>query len=317
MTARPASRRLPAMITPQLDVAVTARQAAGAVPDPVISAKGLRKAYGRQVAVDGVDLEVARGEIVAVLGPNGAGKTTAVSILEGFLAADAGEVRVLGEDPAHASAEWRERVGIVLQTSAPEAELTVRECLEMHAGWYRSPRGVDETLALAGLTDRAERRGAQLSGGERRRLDVALALVGDPELVFLDEPTTGFDPAARREAWRVVAGLRDLGVTVVLTTHYLEEAERLADRIVVLRDGQVIAEGTPRTLGARDRAAALITFTGADGRPRELRSASVAADLHRLTADALERGDDLADLEVRRPTLEDVYLELTHDAPTS
>jgi ABC-2 type transport system ATP-binding protein len=305
------------MITPQLDVAVAARSAPGPALDPAISVRGLRKAYGPQVAVDGVDLEVARGEIVAVLGPNGAGKTTTVSILEGFLSADAGEVRVLGEDPAAASRAWRERVGIVLQSSAPEAELTVRECLELYAGWYRRPRGVDETLALAGLTDRDDRRGAQLSGGERRRLDVALALVGDPELVFLDEPTTGFDPAARREAWRVVAGLRDLGVTVVLTTHYLEEAERLADRIVVLRAGRVIAEGTPRTLGARDRAAAVITYTDADGRPRELRSSSVAADLHRLSAEALARGHDLTDLEVRRPTLEDVYLELTDDARTA
>jgi ABC-2 type transport system ATP-binding protein len=305
------------MITPQLDVAVAARSAAGPAHDPAISVRGLRKAYGPQVAVDGLDLEVARGEIVAVLGPNGAGKTTTVSILEGFLPADAGEVRVLGEDPAGASRTWRERVGIVLQSSAPEAELTVRECLELYAGWYRRPRSVDETLALAGLTDRADRRGAQLSGGERRRLDVALALVGDPELVFLDEPTTGFDPAARREAWRVVAGLRDLGVTVVLTTHYLEEAERLADRIVVLRAGRVIAEGTPRTLGARDRAAAVITYTDADGHPHELRSSSVAADLQRLSAEALARGHDLADLEVRRPTLEDVYLELTDDAPTA
>jgi ABC-2 type transport system ATP-binding protein len=305
------------MLTPQLDVALAAGAAAARRdPDPAISVRGLRKAYGSRVAVQDVDLEVRRGEIVAVLGPNGAGKTTAVSILEGFLTADAGEVRVLGEDPARASAGWRERVGIVLQASAPEPELTVRECLELHAGWYRHPRAVGETLALAGLTDRAERRGGQLSGGERRRLDVALALVGDPELVFLDEPTTGFDPAARREAWAVVAGLRDLGVTVVLTTHYLEEAERLADRIVVLRDGRVIAEGTPRSLGARDRAAALVTWTGADGIPRELRSTTLAADLHALTAEALERGHDLADLEVRRPTLEDVYLELTAQTPS-
>ena len=304
------------MLTPQLDVAVAAAGGRPPDPQPVISVRGLRKAYGSRVAVDGIDLDVRRGEIVAVLGPNGAGKTTAVSILEGFLTADAGDVRVLGEDPVNASADWRERVGIVLQSSAPEAELTVRECVAMHAGWYRSPRDVDETLALAGLSDRADRRGAQLSGGERRRLDVALALVGDPELVFLDEPTTGFDPAARREAWAVVAGLRDLGVTVVLTTHYLEEAERLADRIVVLRDGRVIAEGTPRTLGARDRAAALITWTDPDGAPRELRSTALAADLNALTAAALERGDDLADLEVRRPTLEDVYLELTAETAT-
>ena len=318
------------MLTPQLDVASAAGRARAAqVPagDPVIRVRGLRKAYGDQFAVRGVDLDVHRGEVLALLGPNGAGKTTTISILEGFLTPDAGEVDVLGHHPATAPLAWRERVGVVLQESAPEAALTVRECLEMHAGWYRAPRDVDETLALAGLTGRAGRYGAQLSGGERRRLDVALALVGDPELVFLDEPTTGFDPAARRAAWDTIAGLRDLGVTILLTTHYMEEAERLADRIVVLTDGLVRAEGPPATLGARDRAAATVRFTlpaGAElpgelaaraGAVRgrvELVSASPMTDLHALSGWALEEGLELSDIEVRRPTLEDVYLDLTN-----
>lgn len=300
--------------------------AAAPAADPVISVRGLRKAYPGREAVRGIDLDVHRGEILAVLGPNGAGKTTTVSILEGFLAADAGTVSVLGADPATAGRAWRERLGVVLQESAPEPDLTVREMLALHAGWYTAPRPIDETLALAGLTDRASRRGAQLSGGERRRLDVALALVGDPELVFLDEPTTGFDPAARRAAWDVVAGLRDLGVTVVLTTHYMEEAERLADRIVVLVDGAIRAEGTPATLGGRDHAAATIAFTlppGAAlpgqlasnaaraGSRIEIRSSEPMADVHAITGWALGEGLEIADLEVRRPTLEDVYLELT------
>ena len=286
------------------------RAAAG---DAVIRVRGLRKSYPGREAVRGIDLDVHRGEILAVLGPNGAGKTTTVSILEGFLAADGGTVSVLGEDPARAGRAWRERLGVVLQESAPEPDLTVREMLELHAGWYAAPRPVDATLALAGLAglaDRAERRGAQLSGGERRRLDVALALVGDPELVFLDEPTTGFDPAARRAAWDVIAGLRDLGVTVVLTTHYMEEAERLADRIVVLVDGEIRAAGTPATLGGRDRAPATIAYT-LDGERVELRTREPMAALHELTGRALREGIEARDLEVRRPTLEDVYLELT------
>jgi ABC-2 type transport system ATP-binding protein len=304
-----------------------ARAAQAPAGDPVIRVRGLRKAYGDQFAVRGVDLDVHRGEVLALLGPNGAGKTTTISILEGFLTPDAGEVDVLGHHPATAPLAWRERVGVVLQESAPEAALTVRECLEMHAGWYRAPRDVDETLALAGLSDRAGRYGAQLSGGERRRLDVALALVGDPELVFLDEPTTGFDPAARRAAWDTIAGLRDLGVTIVLTTHYMEEAERLADRIVVLTDGLVRAEGSPATLGARDRAAGHRALHAAGrrraaGRARgsrrggpgrvELVSASPMTDLHALSGWALEEGLELSDIEVRRPTLEDVYLDLTN-----
>jgi ABC-2 type transport system ATP-binding protein len=317
------------MFTNQLDAAVTAAEAAPAA-EPAIAVRGLRKSYDGREVVRGVDLEVHRGEVVAVLGPNGAGKTTTVEILEGFRSADAGEVRVLGADPADASAGWRERVGIVLQESAPEVGLTVEECLVRYAGYYRSPRSVSETLARVGLTERADARCETLSGGQRRRLDVAIALIGDPELLFLDEPTTGFDPSARRAAWELVASLREGGMTVLLTTHYMEEAEHLADRIVVIRDGEVIATGTPRTLGGRDRAAALVTFTLPSGvapgdLPHslatrvsmqrggrfELATDHVAPDLHALSGWAVEHDVDLAELEVRRPTLEDVYLELT------
>ena len=298
--------------------------------DTVIEIAGLRKRYDEHEAVSGIDLTVNRGEIFAFLGPNGAGKTTTVEILEGFRTASAGSVRVLGEDPAGAPQAWRERIGIVLQESAAEPGLTVRECMELYAGYYRAPRPVDQTLGLVGLAEQAEQRATALSGGQRRRLDVALALIGDPELIFLDEPTTGFDPSARRAAWTVIEGLRRLGKTVFLTTHYMEEAERLADRIAVIAAGQIIAEGTPRTLGGRDTSEARFTFTlpagtrvndlpatlaqraeeQPDGRVA-LASASVAADLHTLSGWALERGVELDDLEVRRPTLEDIYLTLT------
>ncbi|HWF72131.1 MAG TPA: ABC transporter ATP-binding protein [Solirubrobacteraceae bacterium] len=320
------------MITNSLDAAVAQRFAASQPAEAVVEVSGLRKRYGDHEAVRGIDLEVARGEIFAFLGPNGAGKTTTVEILEGFRRpdADGGSVRVLGEDPARAGRAWRERIGIVLQESAPEAGLTVRECLELYAGYYRAPRPIEETLELAGLTEVARQRAASLSGGQRRRLDVALALIGDAELIFLDEPTTGFDPTARRAAWEVIDGLRRLGKTVFLTTHYMEEAERLADRIAVIAAGRIIAEGTPRTLGGRDSSEARITFTPppgtsaaaelppllaeraepqSDGRV-SFPSTSVAADLHALSGWALERGLELADLEVRRATLEDVYLAL-------
>jgi ABC-2 type transport system ATP-binding protein len=279
--------------------------------------------YGEVEAVRGIDLAVGRGEILALLGPNGAGKTSTVEVLEGFRTRAAGAVEVLGADPATGNRAWRDRLGIVLQESAAELDLTVRECLRLYAGYYSMPRAVDEVIGLAGLEEAAERRTQQLSGGQRRRLDVALALVGDPELIFLDEPTTGFDPAARRRTWEVVDGLRALGKTIVLTTHYMEEAERLADRIVVMAHGQVVAEGTPATLGGRDRAAAVVTFSLPPGAPEPphgeldergrvtVRTAHTAADLHAITAWALENELPLADLEVRRPTLEDVYLELT------
>jgi ABC-2 type transport system ATP-binding protein len=296
--------------------------------EPVIAVRGLRKRYGDLEAVRGVDLEVYRGEIFAFLGPNGAGKTTVVEILEGFRERTAGDVTVLGCDPARADGAWRDRVGVVLQESSPEPGLTVRECLELYAGYYRAPRPIAETLALVGLTGKADTRGEALSGGQRRRLDVALALVGDPELIFLDEPTTGFDPSARRAAWDVVAGLRALGKTVFLTTHYMDEAERLADRIAVIVGGEIVAGGTPATLGGRDRMDARIRFSPPAGAGRlppallplaepdadaavTLRSESPLAHLGMLADWAFRGGFDLPDLDVRRPTLEDVYLSLT------
>jgi ABC-2 type transport system ATP-binding protein len=293
-----------------------------------ISVRGLRKAYGDHDAVRGIDFDVQRGEIVAFLGPNGAGKTTTVEILEGYRSPTAGEVQVLGADPDTAGRSWRESIGVVLQDSEPEPYLTARQCLELYAGYYSRPRPIDETLALVGLEAKADAIAGTLSGGQRRRLDVALALVGDPELVFLDEPTTGFDPSARRNAWQVVADLRALGKTIFLTTHYMDEAEFLADRIIVLAGGAIVAEGTPGTLGGRDRSAARITFTlpadldAADipsefvasarrnGRV-EARTTTPVEDLRSLTVWAAERGLELPDLEVRRATLEDIYLELT------
>src|SRR5579871_3392009 len=292
--------------------------------ETVISVRGLVKRYGRREAVRGIDLEVRRGEIFAFLGPNGAGKTTTVEILEGFRTRTDGEVRVLGEDPSAAGGEWRDRVGVVLQESQPEPGLTVRECLELFAGYYGHPRDIEETIALVGLEEKADELGPHLSGGQRRRLDVALALIGDPELIFLDEPTTGFDPSARRAAWGVIDGLRALGKTVFLTTHYMDEAEHLADRIAVIADGRIVAEGTPQTLGGRDRLAATIRFTLPAGAvlPEALRlladpgsngvvAIQTEAPLQHLgdLADwAAASGFDLPDLDVRRPTLEDVYL---------
>jgi ABC-2 type transport system ATP-binding protein len=300
-----------------------------APPEPVITVRGLIKRYDHVEAIRGIDLEVNQGEIFAFLGPNGAGKTTTVEILEGFRARTNGEVRVLGVDPADAGSAWRDRVGVVLQESEPELGLSVRECLELYAGYYRSPRDIDDTISLVGLTEESDTLAAQLSGGQRRRLDVALALIGDPELIFLDEPTTGFDPSARRAAWDVIAGLRKLGKTIFLTTHYMDEAEQLADRIVVIAQGRIIAEGTPRTLGGRDRMTAAIRFTLPDGsaardlpaglRPLAeagpagstvLRSESPLAHVQVLAEWALGRGLDLPDLDVRRPTLEEVYLNL-------
>ncbi len=337
MTAKPPARSVVGMLTNSLDAAVAQRLAAPTPPPPaaetVISVRGLHKRYGDHEAVRGIDLEVHRGEIFAFLGPNGAGKTTTVEILEGFRRAGGGTVEVLGADPWQAPSAWRERIGVVLQESEAEPCLSVRECLELYAGYYRAPRPVEETLALVGLQEQAQERATSLSGGQRRRLDVALALIGDPELIFLDEPTTGFDPSARRAAWDVVAGLRDLGKTVFLTTHYMDEAERLADRIAVIAGGRIVAQGTPQTLGGRERASTLIGFrlppgttpeelppvlaprVGEDGAGRlALSSAAVADDLHALSGWALQRGLELHDLEVRRPTLEDVYLKLTtHD----
>src|SRR5664279_700772 len=228
---------------------------------PVITVRGLRMKYGSVEAVAGIDLDVYAGEVFAFLGPNGAGKTTTVEILEGYRKRSAGEVSVLGVDPGRADGVWRGRIGVVLQESEPEAELTVEECLSLYAGYYPAPRPVAETLDLVGLKQRAGSRCGRLSGGQRRRLDVALALIGDPELLFLDEPTTGFDPSARRSAWEVIAGLRSLGKTIFLTTHYMEEAEYLADRVAVIAAGRIVAEGTPATLGARAAQKSTIRFT--------------------------------------------------------
>ena len=311
-----------------------AQAATGPAPsEPVISVRGLVKRYGSREAVAGIDLEVRRGEIFACLGPNGAGKTTTVEILEGFGQRTEGQVSVLGHDPATAGGAWRDRVGVVLQESAPEPGLSVRECLAMYAGFYRTPRDIDETIALAGLTEKADALATRLSGGQRRRLDFALALIGDPELIFLDEPTTGFDPSARRAAWQVVAGLRQLGKTVFLTTHYLDEAEYLADRITVLSAGRIVAEGTPATLGGRDHMTTAISFTlpghvpardlppglrplagPGRGGSTVLHSESPLAHLQMLGNWAAGRGLDLPDLDVHRPTLEEVYLSLTGPA---
>ena len=295
-----------------------------------IAVRGLRKSYGALEAVGGIDFEVRRGEVFGLLGPNGAGKTTTVEILEGYRKRDGGEVEVLGTDPARAGGDWREQIGVVLQSSAMYETLTPAEMLRLFAGYYREPRPVDEVIELVGLQEKRNDRVRRLSGGQRRRLDLGLALIGDPELIFLDEPTTGFDPSARRAAWEVINGLRQIGKTIFLTTHYMEEAERLADRIAVIVSGRIVAEGTPQTLGARDRAGAAISFT----LPRRLSvkdlPAEFAADaacdddskvtlvttsalnqLESLSVWARTHGVHLPDIEVTRPTLEDIYLRLT------
>jgi ABC-2 type transport system ATP-binding protein len=295
----------------------------------VISVEGLRKSYGPLEAVRGLDLEVGAGEIFAFLGPNGAGKTTTCEILEGYRRRDAGEVRVLGVDPASATRAWRERIGIVLQECRLTPELTVREAVAQYAGYYTAPRGVEDTIRLVGLEDKADTRTARLSGGQQRRLDVALALIGDPELLFLDEPTTGFDPSARRRAWEVIGSLRDLGKTVFLTTHYMDEAQALADRVAIIAGGRIVAEGPPDELGRRAAMATRISFrlpadVAAADLPASIRDAarmdggvvSLQAEdpvppLRDLTVWAGEHGVGLPGLEVRRASLEDVYLELT------
>jgi len=277
---------------------------------PVISIRGLRKSYGDVEAVRGIDLEVQRGEVFAFLGPNGAGKTTTVEILEGYRKRSAGEVSVLGEDPEHAGRAWRERIGIVLQSCRLDPYLTVRESLALYAGYYDAPRPIEETIELVGLGGKADARASSLSGGQQRRLDVGMALIGDPELLFLDEPTTGFDPSARRQAWETIAGLRDLGKTVFLTTHYMDEAQRLADRVTVISAGQVVARGTPEDLGDRENRPARITYREG-GREVELETTTPVQTLNELTGRALAEGRDLEGLEVARPSLEDVYLELT------
>jgi ABC-2 type transport system ATP-binding protein len=278
--------------------------------NPVISIRGLRKSYGDVEAVRGIDLEVGRGEVFAFLGPNGAGKTTTVEILEGYRKRSGGEVSVLGKDLESAGRAWRERIGIVLQSCRLDPYLTVRESLQLYAGYYRNPRPVGETIELVGLADKADARTKSLSGGQQRRLDVGMALVGDPELLFLDEPTTGFDPSARRQAWETVAGLRDLGKTVFLTTHYMDEAQRLADQVAIIAGGEVVARGTPEDLGERDSQPAVITYRR-DGEEVSVETMTPVKTLNELTGQALAQGIELEGLEVRRPSLEDVYLELT------
>jgi ABC-2 type transport system ATP-binding protein len=279
---------------------------------PAIEVRDLRKTYGELEAVRGIDFSVERGEIYGLLGPNGAGKTSTVEILEGYRDRTSGTVSVLGFDPRGRPRALRERVGIVLQSSGIYSQVKVREAVAHFAGFYPHPRDVDEVIELVGLADKGETRARRLSGGQRRRLDLALALIGDPELVFLDEPTTGFDPAARRTAWETIRSLRDLGKTVLLTTHYLDEAEELADRVAIVKGGQILAEGSPAALGvggARYRVAYV-----RDGEPVIHQTGDPTRLLHELTAAALAQGLELDALSVTRPSLEQVYLELTADA---
>jgi ABC-2 type transport system ATP-binding protein len=276
-----------------------------------ISVRGLRKSYGELEAVRGVDFEIEEGEVFGLLGPNGAGKTTTVEILEGYRRRDAGEVSVLGHDPQHPGPEFRQRIGVVLQQSQLWLNVTVREAHAIFAGYYESPRDVDEVIALVGLTEKRDARVKTLSGGQKRRLDLGVALVGDPDLVFLDEPTTGFDPAARRAAWEMIRSLRSLGKTVLLTTHYLDEAEQLADRVAVLREGVIVRIGTPRELTTADLEVEIRYRR--NGEEILVRTAEPTRLLHELTGEALQRGEELQRLEVRRPTLEEVYLSLLDD----
>jgi ABC-2 type transport system ATP-binding protein len=274
-----------------------------------IEVQGLRKAYGAHEAVRGIDFSVRRGEVFGLLGPNGAGKTTTVEILEGYRARTAGEVRVLGLDPADRSVELRERVGIVPQSCGIYRHLTVREAVTHWAGLYPAPRDIEETLQVAGLVEVADQRTRTLSGGQQRRLDFALALIGDPELIFLDEPTTGFDPEARRNAWDTVRNLAALGKTILLTTHYLDEAQALADRVAIIKDGTILAEGAPAALGVG--AANYRVSWMENGEPVVHQTEDPTQLLNDATAAALARGEALEGLEVTRPSLEDVYLELT------
>ena len=294
--------------------------------NPVIEAVGLVKDFDRVRALDGLDLTVGSGEIFAVLGPNGAGKTTLLGILEGYLTRDSGTVEVLGRDPREADSAWRQRIGIVLQETSLEPLLTVRESLELYAGYYSDPRPVDEVIEMIGLEGSSDMRAGRLSGGQQRRLDVGIAMVGNPDLLFLDEPTTGFDPTARRNAWQMIAGLRDLGTTVLLTTHYMEEASTLADRVAVVVEGSVAAEGGPRSLAeglptrivfrlpaSIDPASIPVPsdFIARDGiLTVSIETSDSTSDLERLIAWARTSGQTLDGLEVRTPSLEDVYMEL-------
>jgi ABC-2 type transport system ATP-binding protein len=281
------------------------------MPTPAIVVRDLRKSYNGLQALAGISFQVAEGEVFGLLGPNGAGKTTTVEILEGYRPRDAGEVSVLGYDPGRTPRELRERIGVVLQQSQLVSNLTVRELLRIFAGYYTQRRDVDEVVALVGLAEKRNARISSLSGGQRRRVDLALALVGDPDLIFLDEPTTGFDPAARRTAWGMIRSLRSLGKTILLTTHYLDEAQQLADRVAVIRSGAIVRLGTPEELiGAGGSVE--IRFRR-NGEPVVIETAEPTRVLHELTSQALSDGRELEQLEVRRPTLEDVYLELVQE----
>jgi ABC-2 type transport system ATP-binding protein len=317
------------MITNSLEVAATAAFADRA--EAAIEVRAVRKSYGGVQALDGVDLTVRRGEVLALLGPNGAGKTTLVEILEGHRSADGGDVRVLGFDPGRRERAFRERIGIVLQEGAVDANLTVREAVELYSSAYPSPRPAREVVDLVGLGPVADARAESLSGGQRRRLDLAIGIGGDPELLFLDEPTTGFDPAARRQSWELIERLRSLGKTILLTTHYMDEAQHLADRVVVLTNGRVIADGTPESLGRSGAEAVLVSFRAPAGiEPDELplpddaavewHGRAVSFHTSRATSDlapvlswAAVRGIELEGLTISRPTLEDVYLQLTQE----
>ena len=276
-----------------------------------VAVDDLRKSYKELQALRGVSFEIAQGEIFGLLGPNGAGKTTTVEILEGYRERDGGTVAVLGEDPATAGLHWRERIGVVLQSSAFYDSLTVAENLALFAGYYSQPRPIGDVVELVGLEEKRDALVRSLSGGQRRRLDLGLALVGDPEIVFLDEPTTGFDPEARRRAWQTIASLRDLGKTILLTTHYLEEAERLSDRVAVLRDGEIVALGPPSELTST-LPATEIRYRR-NGQEVVMQTEEPTKLLHELTSEALAAGHELEGLQVRRASLEDVYLSLTKE----
>jgi ABC-2 type transport system ATP-binding protein len=276
-----------------------------------ISVRGLHMSYGNLEAVRGVDFEIHEGEVFGLLGPNGAGKTTTVEILEGYRKRTAGEVTVLGHDPQDPGPEFRQRIGVVLQQSELWPNLSVRETHRVFAGYYAHPRDIDEVIELVGLTEKRDARVKALSGGQKRRLDLGVALVGDPDLVFLDEPTTGFDPAARRAAWEMIRSLRSLGKTVLLTTHYLDEAEQLADRVAVMREGRIVTLGTPRELTSADLEVEIRYRR--NGEEVLLRTSEPTRVLHELTEEALAHGEELERLEVRRPTLEEVYLALVDD----
>jgi len=298
--------------------------------ETAISVAGLRKRYGSHEAVRGIDFEVAAGEVFGFLGTNGAGKTTTIEILEGYRGRTAGEVSVLGVDPARATRAWRARIGLVLQESEADPLLTVRETLDLFASFFGSPRPVDETIDLVGLAEQRGARVGTLSGGQKRRVDVAVALIGDPDLVFLDEPTTGFDPSARRESWNMIDGLKALGKTVFLTTHYMDEAQHLADRVTILRAGEIVAAGRPEQLGGggagtvvRFRLPEGVTVEDVQahaGAPVELsgnevsfRTPTPQHSLYQLIGWAEREGFELGGLDVRRPSLEDVFLELTQE----